>query len=225
MKKLFLFGLITLFYCSSFAQRLKVSDNQRFLVYEDGTPFFWLADTAWELLHRCDREEVNMYLDKRKEQGFTVIQTVALAELDGLNTPNPYGNTPLLNNNPATPNDTYFEHVDFVIAEAQKRNMYIALLPTWGDKLNTKSWGIGPEVLTVKNAAAYGEWIGNRYKDQDNIIWVIGGDRNPRDGSQDVAVWRAMANGIVKSVGGNDNALMTYHPQPKEKGGSSTWFH
>ncbi len=36
---------------------LKVSDNRRFLVHDDGTPFFYLGDTAWELLHRCTLEE------------------------------------------------------------------------------------------------------------------------------------------------------------------------
>ncbi len=77
-------------------KRLKVSDNQRFLVQEDGTPFFWLGDTAWELFHRCDREEAEMYLEKRAEQGFNVLQAVALAEIDGLNTPNPYGEKPLI---------------------------------------------------------------------------------------------------------------------------------
>ena len=29
--------------------RLRVSANRRFLTYEDGTPFFYLGDTAWEL--------------------------------------------------------------------------------------------------------------------------------------------------------------------------------
>ena len=38
-------------------QRLRVSDNRRYLVYEDGRPFFYLGDTAWELFHRLDREE------------------------------------------------------------------------------------------------------------------------------------------------------------------------
>lgn len=207
------------------AQKLKVSDNQRFLVTEDGQAFFWLADTAWELFHRCDREEADYYLQKRKSQGFNVIHAVALAEINGLNDPNPYGHTPLIENDPARPNDQYFEHVDYIIKKADELGLYVALLPTWGDKLFKNNWGIGPEVLNTKNANAYGKWIGKRYKDYDNIIWVIGGDRNPRKGSNDVAIWQAMAKGIVEAVDGNDNALMTFHPQPKEKGGSSTWFH
>lgn len=214
-------------YCSSFAysQRLKVSENQRFLVTEEDKPFFWLGDTAWELFHRCDRTEADFYLEKRKSQGFNVIHAVALAELDGLNDPNLYGDTPLIDNDPNRPNPKYFEHVDYVIQKADALGMYVALLPTWGDKLFKHNWGVGPEVFEPKNAKVFGQWIGERYKDYDNIIWVIGGDRNPRAGSEDLAVWRAMATGIVEAVGGQDEALMTFHPQPKEKGGSSTWFH
>lgn len=225
MQRLQLYALL---FCSVLvlnAQKLKVSDNQRFLVTEQGQPFFYMADTAWELFHKCNREEAIMYLEKRKQQGFNVIQAVALAELDGLNVPNPYGDTPLFNNDPKTPNPAYFEHVDFIIEKADSLDMYIALLPTWGDKLNTKSWGIGPEVFNKSNASVFGEWIGQRYRDHDNIIWVIGGDRNPREQSDDVDVWNQMAEGIVKGAGGYDETLMTFHPQPKEEGGSSTWFH
>ncbi len=207
------------------SQPLRVSDNHRFLVYEDGSPFFWLADTAWELFHRCDREEATMYLKKRKSQGFNVIQAVALAELDGLHTPNPYGETPLFNDDPTTPNPAYFDHMDFIIDKAAELNMYVALLPTWGDKVNTSSWGVGPEIFNLENAKIYGRWIGNRYKDRDNIIWIIGGDRTPREGSGDVKIWQNMAEGIAEAVGGNDHALMSYHPQPHNPGGSSTWFH
>ncbi|MFY0687499.1 MAG: glycoside hydrolase family 140 protein [Cyclobacteriaceae bacterium] len=207
------------------AQRLKVSDNQRFLVTENGAPFFWLGDTAWELFHRCDRDEATMYLEKRASQGFNVVQAVALAELDGLNTPNPYGNRPLVDNDPTKPNEAYFEHVDFIIKKADELGIYIALLPTWGDKVNLKSWGVGPVVFNTENARAFGQWIGDRYKSYDNIIWVIGGDRNPRTESDDVAIWNEMAEGIAAAAGGYEQTLMTYHPQPKEDGGSSTWFH
>src|SRR4026208_402762 len=83
--------------------RLKVSENKRFLVKADGKPFFWLGDTAWELFHRLNREDADRYLDDRARQGFTVLQAVALAELDGLNDPNAYGHRPLIENDPMRP--------------------------------------------------------------------------------------------------------------------------
>src|SRR5664279_3518491 len=66
--------------------KLKISENKRFLVFEDGTPFFYLGDTGWELFHRLNMEDVEKYLENRRAKGFTVIQAVALAEFDGLNT-------------------------------------------------------------------------------------------------------------------------------------------
>ncbi|GAB3546770.1 glycoside hydrolase family 140 protein [Spirosoma fluminis] len=206
---------------------LKVSDNKRFLVHQDGTPFFYMGDTAWELFHRLNREEADRYLKRRAEQGFTAIQAVALAELDGLNDPNANGDKPLLNNDPTTPNEAYFRHVDYIVDKAAEYGLVISLLPTWGDKVNKSTWGKGPEIFNLQNARAYGRYVGSRYKNRQNIIWVVGGDRQPRDGSQDVAIWRAMAEGVLEGVGGADKALMSYHPQPNklEDGGSSKWFH
>jgi len=67
--------------------QLRVSGNGRFLEHEDGRPFFYLADTAWELFHALDREEARRYLTNRAEKGFTAIQAVVLAELNGLTQP------------------------------------------------------------------------------------------------------------------------------------------
>ncbi len=221
-------SLIVLLSLTSLITRaqLRVSDNQRFLQTADGKPFFWLGDTAWELFHRLTREEAEQYLKNRADKGFTVIQAVALAELDGLHDPNPYGEIPLENDDPTKPREAYFQHVDFIIKKAEQLGLYIGLLPTWGDKVFKNKWGAGPEIFNVNNAAVYGQWLGKRYKNQKNIIWILGGDRNPRNES-DVAIWRAMAKGIAKGVGGNDKALMTFHPQPTslEEGGSSQWFH
>lgn len=225
MKLLTLSSALLLF--SLFAQaQLKVSDNRRYLVTQDGKPFFWLGDTAWELFHRLDREEASKYLTDRKNKKFTVIQAVVLAELDGLGTSNPYGETPLKNNDPTKPREPYFQHVDFVINKANELGLYIALLPTWGDKVFKDAWGVGPEIFNVENAHSFGKWLGNRYKNRKNIVWVLGGDRNPRN-DNDVAIWRAMANGIADGVGGHDNALMTFHPQPNDlqDAGSAKWFH
>src|SRR5262245_29713033 len=78
--------------------RLKVSDNHRFLVTDDGRPFFWLGDTAWELFHRQTREDAERYLANRAALRFTVVQAVALAEFDGLTAPNAYGQLPIRDN-------------------------------------------------------------------------------------------------------------------------------
>lgn len=199
-------------------------DHRRFVEGPYGSPFFWLGDTAWELFHRLNKEETLIYLDTRSKQGFNVIQAVALAELDGLHQPNAYGELPLENDDPGKPRDAYFKHVDWVLDKAAEFNLYIALLPTWGDKVFKNTWGTGPEIFTPENAKAYGRWIGNRYKNRRNIIWILGGDRNPRH-QADVEIWRAMADGITQGIGIGVNPLISYHPQPSATSSSSPWFH
>ena len=115
-----------------FSQRLQVSTNGRYLVTQENEPFFWLADTAWELLHRYDEKQAALYLSKRADQGFNVIQAVALAELDGLNDPNPYGETPLNNNDPTSPNEAYFQHVDRIPNRGFLRTIYSLTTRTTG---------------------------------------------------------------------------------------------
>lgn len=197
---------------------LRVSTDGRHLVHADGTPFFWLGDTAWELFHRLSREEAETYLQDRSSKGFTVIQAVALAELDGLNVPNSYGHTPLVDNDPTRPDESYFRHVDYIVDRAAVHGMYTGMLPTWGDKFNLK-WGVGPEIFTPENARVYGEFLGRRYRDRP-IVWILGGDRSP-ESPRHLDIIRAMAEGIRAGDGGAH--LMTYHPMGGN--GSSTWFH
>ncbi|MCA9260527.1 MAG: DUF4038 domain-containing protein, partial [Planctomycetales bacterium] len=160
---------------------LKVSQNGRYLVRDTGEPFFYLGDTAWELFHRLDRKDAVRYLDDRKTKGFTVVQAVALAEFDGVRTPNAYGHLPLLDEDPTRPavvdgpDNDYWDHVDYVVEQANRRGLVVAMLPTWGDKWN-KKWGIGPEIFNPENAEVYGRWMGERYRDAD-LIWILGGDR------------------------------------------------
>lgn len=108
--------------------RIQVSANKRFLVTEDGAPFFWLGDTAWELFHRLTRVEAAHFFDVRQAQRFTVIQAVVLAEFDGLNTPNVYGERPLVDNDPTRPNEAYFAYVDELIEMAAARDLYMGLV-------------------------------------------------------------------------------------------------
>jgi len=196
---------------------LQVSENGRYLQHKDRTPFFYLGDTAWELFHRLTEREVNEYLENRRAKGFTVIQAVILAELDGLNVPDANGNTALTDNDPLKPDETYFRWVDKVIKMAEKKGLYMGLLPTWGDKVD-KQWGVGPEIFNTENAYAYGAWLGKRYKNYKNIIWINGGDR--LGGGKNYEVWDALARGIKAE---DKNHLITFHPGGEKSSGE--WFH
>ena len=204
---------------------IKVHPENRFLTTADGKPFFWMADTAWELFHRLDEKQAVTYLDFRKDQGFNVVQAVVLAELDGIHTPNANGDLPFSNLENWEYNEAYFNHVDRILDLALERDIHIALLPTWGDKLFKNSWGTGPEIFTPETAYSYGKWIGKRYRDRKNLVWVLGGDRNPREESEDLEVWNQLAKGILEMKNPQNPILMTFHPQPAEPGGSSNWFH
>ena len=190
---------------------LRVSDNNRYLVTAAGKPFFYLGDTAWELFHRLNREDATVYLENRASKGFTVIQAVAIAELDGLDDPNAYGHRPLLNNDPLRPDvkegadNDYWDHVDFIVNKANSLGMYVGFLPTWGDKWNTRG---RPEVFTPQNAEVYGEWLGRRYRNA-GVIWILGGDRAVETDAHR-QILRAMAKGL--NIGDGGTHLITHHP-------------
>lgn len=219
MKKLYSFLFIIFMAVHAFSQ-FTISDNRRYLL-KNGQPFFWLGDTGWEMFHRLNKDEVDKYFKKRAEQGFTIIQAVVLSELNGLDTPNANGDRPLINNDPTKPNEAYFKFVDYVVDKANDYNLNIGMLPTWGDKVFKDRWGAGPEIFNTTNAKIYGHWIGSRYKNKINIIWVLGGDRLPRN-ANDVAIWNAMGEGIMEAT--NNKAVISFHPQPSDSG-SATWFH
>jgi len=204
--------------------RLMVSENHRYLVFDDGTPFFYLGDTGWELFHRLTYAEAGKYFENRRQKGFTVIQAVILAELDGLNTPNRNGDKPLINNDPLRPNEAYFAFVDSLIRLAESKGLFIGLLPTWGDKVDRSTWGTGPLIFNPGNASGYGRFLGERYKNFKNIIWILGGDRSGGSNSagtgNNFPVWDALGKSL-RSV--DPNHLITYHPWGEKS--SSEWFH
>src|SRR5919206_3994444 len=103
--------------------RLQVTKEGHYLQYEDGTPFFWLGDTGWELFHRLKLEEMDQYLENRRQKGFTVIQAVILTEFNGLRKPNQYGEVPFKNLDPTQPNEKYFQLIDTTVTIAMRKDL------------------------------------------------------------------------------------------------------
>ena len=193
---------------------IEVSPNGRFLQFTDGRPFFWLADTGWEMFHRASREDARRYLDTRAEQGFTVIQAVALAEKGGLDVPTPAGHTPLRDHDPATPDvregpdNDYWDDVEYMIDYANGKGLYVALWAAWGSMVHD-----GPEVLDASNGRAYGEFLGERFGDKD-VVFVLGGDRPSNTGGNTAEVWTQVAEGIRAADAGRH--LISFHPWGEE---------
>ncbi|KAL3664672.1 hypothetical protein V7S43_010421 [Phytophthora oleae] len=75
-------------------------------------PFFWQADTEWELVHKLNKTSIDFYLRTRAEQGYNEVQTVVIAEKNGTTRPNFYGDLPFDNADTTQPNDNYFPLVD-----------------------------------------------------------------------------------------------------------------
>ncbi len=197
---------------------LRVSTNCRYLEYGDGQPFFYLGDTAWELFHRLNRDEADVYLENRAQKGFTVIQAVLLFELGDVDSPNAYGDVPLIDDDPTRPNEPYFQHVDYIVEKAEACGLFIGLLPTWGSKWKLNTEGC-TGIFTPQSAREYGLFLGNRYKHKP-IIWILGGDQNIAN-DQERAVIEALAYGLRE--GDEHTHLSTYHP--RGPGQSSDYFH
>jgi hypothetical protein len=206
---------------------VKVHSSGHFLQTEDGRPFFWLGDTAWELIDHTTREECSYYLHTRSMQGFTVIQTVVLAEFHGVTEPSALGEKPFVDNDPTRPNEKYFERVREIVDEAASDGLYVALVPSWGDKL-TAPWGDGPRLFRLDNlpvAHNYARYLAEKLKGRTNVMWILGGDRPPKLTSpsksaqtagfppdQDwTPIWREMASGLAEGMG--QKRLILYHPQ------------
>jgi hypothetical protein len=192
--------------------KLMVSENHRYLQFENGTPFFWLGDTGWLLPERLDRSEAEFYLDQCSKKGFNVVQ---VQTMNGAPSYNCYGHSSLpygfdfkdINKKGVY---GYWDHMDYIIKTAEKKGIFIGMTCLWGGEVSSGR-------VTVEDAKAYGKFLGERYKNSPNIIWFIGGDIR---GDVKPEVWEALATSI-KSV--DKDHLMTFHPRGRTC--SATWFN
>lgn len=206
-------------------ERLRISDNKRYLVTPDGKPFLWLADTVWTMPQRLKWDDAEHLMKKRKAQGFNVLQICALDPERDVEMRTPAGEPALINGDLRRPNENYFRYLDWILDKAEEYGFYVLLLPVWGQLVVGDDWagGVYEKTVTEDNAYEYARWIGERYKDRTNILWCLGGDRMPIHKGVDYKdVWRRMAEGLAKGLTGQtvhhnepspvwESLLITYH--------------
>ncbi|MBR3644755.1 MAG: glycoside hydrolase family 140 protein [Parasporobacterium sp.] len=181
---------------------LTISENKKYLV-RNGDPFFWFGDTAWLLFLRMSEEEVDIYLRNRKEKGVNVIQSVLIHSI----LPNRQSSLP-----PAardTTQKSYWDFVDACLDKMAALGLYCGLLPIWGENIKNGS-------MDMKGMERYADFLGKRFKERDNIIWILGGDVRGDAGAD---IFRREAE-ILKHY--NPERLISFHPFGRTS--SSMWF-
>jgi len=189
------------------AYPVKVSENGRYFVDQNGRPVFWLGITQWQIFREYTLEDARTILENAESKGFAFVQAMLMGVGDGTK-PNVYREKPWINNDPLTPNEAYFKNVDSVIQIARDNNVIFSV---------TLYHQRYRKYITVENARAWAKWLAQRYKNMPNIVWSM----TPEAKQEFVPVLRELAAGLHEGDGGLH--LITFKPDPAPY--SSSFIH
>jgi|CXWL01.1.fsa_nt_gi hypothetical protein len=180
----------------TFGYPLRIDATSRYLVDQNGKPFLLVGDAAWSLFAALSDLDADFYLENRRQLGFTAVLASLIEHQFAAHAPaNFYGLTPFTGQTFTTPNDAYFAHVDYIVNSAAAKGIVILLDPLYlGSGCGKEGWCAEVQAATPSQMMAWGQYVGNRYKGYDNIVWVIGGDTDPTPVKSNV---QAMVDGIL----------------------------
>jgi len=203
---------------------LRIETGKRYLVEASGRPFLLHGDAAWSLMVQPTRPEVDDYLDDRRQRGFNALLVNLIERRFSADPPrDAYGDGPfLVPDDFGTPNERYFEHVDWVLRRAAQNGFLVLLVPAYlGYGGGDQGWYMALRRNGTEKLREYGRYLGHRYSNYPNILWVHGGDFNPPDRS----VVQAIAEGIREA---DPEALATVHcargTAARELWGGESWL-
>ena len=154
---------------------IAVGPTGRYLVDENGAPFLMTGDAPQALIGDITESDAELYFEKRHAQGFNTVwvnllcTTYTGCRADG----NTWDSVPPFTTagDFSTPNEAYFAHVDRILRLASRYGLVVLL-----DPAETGGWLDTMVNNGIEKLHAYGEYLGNRYKDFPNIIWMHGND-------------------------------------------------
>ncbi len=202
---------------------LSVSASGRHLADRSGTPLLVVGDTAWSLVAQLNEADIARYLDDRAGRGFNAIIVNLIEHKFASHAPsNLAGVSPFLSPGDfAHPNPAYFDYAHAAVAEANRRGIAVWLCAAYlgwdgGDE------GFFKEIKAAGPAALrqYGRFVGERFKDLPNIVWMMGGDfalsASERWAGDELAAGlrEGGATQLMTAHGGQTSGVETYGQQP-----------
>ncbi|NMB72757.1 MAG: DUF4038 domain-containing protein, partial [Bacteroidales bacterium] len=196
---------------------LRVSDNGHFIVHKNGSPFFFMAYTAWQIWPKLSKEDISYYFKRRSEQGFNVIMFSASNGFAmEVNAENYYGHRPFTDDSTLTINrlagedNDWWDHLLWSVKEAEKNGLYIGLTIAFNP--NYKKFDNKEKCRRITT------YIYDLLKNQPNIIWIGGGDVLDYENFIDYQIEPMKT---IKTL--CDTCLTLYHPYGHQK--SSNAYH
>lgn len=190
-----------------YAYPLALGSTGRYLVDQNGKPFFLVGDAAWSLIAQLSDQDADTYLADRAQRGFTAVLVNLIEHQFATNAPaDIYGISPFTGQPFTTPNDAYFAHADSIVRSAAQQGIVVLLDPLYlGYQCGSQGWCAEVQAASTADLTAWGQYVGNRYRDFDNIIWVIGGDTDPSSVKSKV---QAFVDGLTQA---DTRHLLTAH--------------
>lgn len=126
--------------------------------------------------------QTDTWLNNRVAKGFNTVLVEIINHYYTANAPNDANNNPPFSNlNDWTTTQTaYWAHVDHVIQKAYDLGILLLVIPAYfGYPTTEEGWDTEMTANGNTKLHTYGNFLGNRYKGFPNIIWMMGGDRDP----------------------------------------------
>jgi hypothetical protein len=177
------------------AYPLQISKNNRYLVDSKGVPFLMVGDAPQTLIANLSLAEAAGYIENRRSYGINTLWINILCNWQKICRDDARtfdGVAPFeVDGDLATPNPLYFKRVDDVVQLAATNGMIVLL-----DPIETSGWLGVLQTNGVPKAFAYGQYLGRRYKEFPNIIWMHGNDFQSWRNRADTELVQAVARGI-----------------------------
>src|SRR5262245_27603467 len=180
----------------SAAPLLHVSSNGRFLVDPNNQPVYLVGDTVWTLAVGLNETQAGQYMQTRAAQGFNafLMDDVVQVPWSPRGPADSNGNMPFTSSLPGssdfdvtTPNPAYWQHIDNLVNMASQNGLQVLF-----DVYDNYNGFLGAN--STANLKAYGQFLGQRYVNNDNIIWTLGNDyfETPQGDAQMGAVMQSI---------------------------------
>lgn len=106
---------------------LKVSDNKRYLAYDNGTPFLWVGTTAWIAPLRATGKDWKTFVDDCVDKKFSIIQLSPASRWSG-DSADVEGNVPFFGDDLNIWNPAYWDGFDEKVEYANEKGIVVFIV-------------------------------------------------------------------------------------------------